>query len=215
MSHYETLGVPRDATAEEIKMAFRKKAQKAHPDKNNGDSSKMVALNRAYETLSDKDKREMYDRTGEDGKQPSVEDRAMQLVSQGFEAILDEDEIPPHANPIDLIKGSLAESIKRAKFEVKKCDAYIQKLNKRAARLKKKNKQGTNMWSFAIDGRRRKYEGGKANSMMFIEAATMAIAILEKEYEGVATEKEKPAKESHTHYYADLSGLFGEWKKGQ
>jgi len=62
-NYYETLGVPRDATQEEIKKKFRELAKKTHPDKTKEDSEEeMVELNKAYEVLSDEDLREKYDR---------------------------------------------------------------------------------------------------------------------------------------------------------
>ena len=60
MDHYNTLGVPREATADEIKKAYRKLAMEHHPDKG-GDINKFQELTNAYETLSDPDKRSQYD----------------------------------------------------------------------------------------------------------------------------------------------------------
>ena len=50
--YYKTLGVPRTATADEIKKAFRKLARKHHPDAG-GDEAKFKELNEAYEVLSE------------------------------------------------------------------------------------------------------------------------------------------------------------------
>jgi len=62
-NYYETLGVPRDATKEEIKKKFRELAMKAHPDKTKEDSEEeMIELNKAYEVLSDEERREKYDK---------------------------------------------------------------------------------------------------------------------------------------------------------
>jgi molecular chaperone DnaJ len=64
--YYEVLGVPRDASVEDIKKAFRKLAFQYHPDRNNdaGASDKFKEINEAYEVLSDEDKRASYDRYG-------------------------------------------------------------------------------------------------------------------------------------------------------
>lgn len=66
---YEILGVDRNATKEEIKSAFRKKARQYHPDVNKSPDAeeKFKELGKAYETLSDDNKRQTYDRYGEDG----------------------------------------------------------------------------------------------------------------------------------------------------
>jgi DnaJ family protein A protein 2 len=64
--YYDLLGVPKTATMDEIKKAFRKKALKEHPDKG-GDSEKFKDITVAYEVLSDKDKRDLYDKYGEEG----------------------------------------------------------------------------------------------------------------------------------------------------
>ena len=61
--YYKTLGVPRTATADEIKKAFRKLARKHHPDAG-GDEAKFKELNEAYEVLSDEKKRALYDQYG-------------------------------------------------------------------------------------------------------------------------------------------------------
>lgn len=61
---YELLEVPRDASEGDIKRAFRKLSLKYHPDKNPGNeeaASTFKQINRAYEVLSDKDKRQVYD----------------------------------------------------------------------------------------------------------------------------------------------------------
>ena len=64
--YYELLGVDKKATYDEIRKAFRKLALKNHPDRG-GDKEKFQELNAAYEVLSDKEKRDIYDKYGEDG----------------------------------------------------------------------------------------------------------------------------------------------------
>ncbi|MDR2677284.1 MAG: molecular chaperone DnaJ [Puniceicoccales bacterium] len=65
--YYDLLGVSRDASAEEIKKAYRKKAVQYHPDKNPGDKSaeeKFKQIAHAYEVLGNPQKRATYDRVG-------------------------------------------------------------------------------------------------------------------------------------------------------
>ena len=64
--YYELLGVEKTATYDEIRKAFRKAALKNHPDRG-GDKEKFQELNQAYEVLSDKEKRDIYDKHGEEG----------------------------------------------------------------------------------------------------------------------------------------------------
>ncbi len=65
--YYETLGVPRNATAEEIRKAYRRLARKYHPDLNPGDKSaeeRFKKVQEAYDVLSDEEKRKVYDQYG-------------------------------------------------------------------------------------------------------------------------------------------------------
>lgn len=66
---YKLLGISRDAGKKDIKKAYRQKSLEFHPDKNKeeGAAEKFAEINRAYEVLSDEEKRKIYDRHGEEG----------------------------------------------------------------------------------------------------------------------------------------------------
>ena len=74
--YYEILGVPKNASEEDIKKAYRKLAMKHHPDRNQGDASKLAEEKfkegkEAYEMLSDAQKRAAYDQYGHAGVDPN------------------------------------------------------------------------------------------------------------------------------------------------
>ncbi|ELP93396.1 chaperone protein DNAJ, putative [Entamoeba invadens IP1] len=66
LDYYKVLGVARNANDKEIKKAYRTLSLKYHPDKPTGDKVKFEEINRAYEVLSDKRQREIYDAGGEE-----------------------------------------------------------------------------------------------------------------------------------------------------
>ncbi|HSD55935.1 MAG TPA: molecular chaperone DnaJ [Candidatus Saccharimonadales bacterium] len=65
--YYDVLGVGKDASADEIKKAFRRMAIQHHPDKEGGDETKFKEVNEAYEVLKDSSKRQRYDQFGHAG----------------------------------------------------------------------------------------------------------------------------------------------------
>ena len=87
MNYYDALGVPKNADEATIKKAYRRKAQRMAPrtkeecaDPNR--SRALVALNKAYQTLRDAEKRAFYDLHGEDEKLSTPEQQAFQTICQ-------------------------------------------------------------------------------------------------------------------------------------
>jgi len=81
--YYELLGVEKTATYDEIRKAFRKLALKNHPDRG-GDKDKFQEINNAYEVLSDKEKRDIYDKHGEEGLKDGGAHAGGDIFSQMF-----------------------------------------------------------------------------------------------------------------------------------
>lgn len=71
---YDLLGVGKAATPSEIKKAYHKQAMRLHPDKG-GDPDDFKELQRAFEVLSDEEKRKRYDHTGEEGLDDDANDQ--------------------------------------------------------------------------------------------------------------------------------------------
>ena len=75
--YYKVLGLARNATEEDVRKAYRKMALRFHPDKNKsaGAEEKFKEIAEAYEVLSDKRKRDIYDKYGEEGLKGKLDRR--------------------------------------------------------------------------------------------------------------------------------------------
>src|ERR1700759_1978783 len=86
IDYYKVLGVNKNATADEIKTAYRKLARKHHPDLNPNDkeaNKKFQQVNEANEVLSDPDKRKKYDQYGKDWQHAEAFEKAQQSSGGG------------------------------------------------------------------------------------------------------------------------------------
>lgn len=94
-SLYEILGIDATASKEDIKKAYHEKAQETHPDKQGGSQEKFLEVSRAYKILSDEEKRQRYDDTGEEDDSTPREEDPKHLVLQVFLTVISN----PHFNP--------------------------------------------------------------------------------------------------------------------
>jgi DnaJ-class molecular chaperone len=86
--YYQTLGLPKTASAKEIKQAYRKLARRYHPDVNPGDKAaeaKFKEINEAYEVLGDPEKRRKYDELGANWRQYEQAQQAGGAPFEGFQ----------------------------------------------------------------------------------------------------------------------------------
>ena len=137
-THYEKLGVEQDASPEELKKAYRKKAMECHPDQHKNDPEKteqFQALVKAYDTLSDEDDRAYYDRTGEDKDETNPEHLARGMLVDCFQHLIDKE--GDRIFWVDLIG-----SIKKAfDADTEECKHVSNKANREITRLEKISKK--------------------------------------------------------------------------
>jgi len=144
MSHYDTLGVPRDASHDEIKQAFRRRSSEAHPDKG-GSDEQQAAVNAAWAVLGDAERRAEYDRTGQDAAPGSLEQEARSVLMQLFQAALDAAAVNVLLDVSQMLEKH-RQRLMQAQFEAKEKRA---RLVKRTGKIKAR--QGENLMQLLID----------------------------------------------------------------
>lgn len=149
-NHYDTLGVGNDATGEDIKKAFRKRASETHPDKNpSADGKEFALVSMAYECLSDEERRTKYDETGQDIDRPdSIEAAAYGLLEQIVSAGLD----GTGTDLLGFVTRQLTDIEMRSKSSQGTAEQAIKRLRKRRD-LISRTRDGKNLIHRIIDGK--------------------------------------------------------------
>lgn len=152
MNPYEVLGVAPDATQDQIRVAYKKKARLAHPDRKGGSEALMSALNVAKEILLDPRRRLSYDKNGE-GFTPekTVEQKAVDIIMQCFGNFLNE-AIKAGVN-IDIVKRTdvaLQLMIQTRVDRVRQIKREMLQLKDRRDAVRYKGR-GTNLYQQLID----------------------------------------------------------------
>lgn len=129
---YDVLAIAKDATAEQIKKAYRKLAMKHHPDKG-GDELQFKELSKAYSVLSDEAKRKRYDETGqvEEERDPFNE------ILASFVSDLQDNVDNLNADIIDIAKKKIKKEIKEINLARIQTENKIKYLNFFLKRIKK------------------------------------------------------------------------------
>jgi len=191
MNHYDTLGVGRDATADEIKQAFRRRSSECHPDKG-GDAEQQAAVNRAWETLGDPERRAEYDATGASAGPGSVQAEARDALLHLFRASIENSD-GDHVEEVRSMLAQHAAGLVRGQSE---CERKRARLLRRRGKVRVR--AGENLVHALIDEQVRALDQQLAKMPRGFEVNRMALEMLGS-YE--------MAEES-------LAGLISGWKAG-
>lgn len=150
MTPYEALGVAADADDATIKGAYRARAHKAHPDKG-GDADEFHAVQRAYDLLSDPERRKRFDETGDVGAAPDKRGRLVNFVAQLITQVIDSTGDIDHSDIIKLAEDHIRKQVADAKAQQLQMDEKIRKYEKTLKKLKFKG-QGENLVANLLRG---------------------------------------------------------------
>lgn len=212
MSHYDTLGVPRDADAATIKAAYRRLASQHHPDRG-GDKEKSAAVNDAYACLSDSERRARYDAGQDDELPPSPEEerrrQAMKILGAVIDGVL-EDPAIEHAGIVRTIRQELrnaTDKFKSKAADAKKAAARLERVRGRLVR--KAAAAGDDLVAMILGGKIDELQRREADSLKAVEDVKAAIEMLEG-YENEQVNAQPGAREvQHQQLQQAINQAFG------
>ncbi len=215
--HYSTLGIPRSATAAQIKHAYRKLASKHHPDRG-GDKEKSAAVNDAYACLSDPERRARYDASGEDRPAgPSPEDQRRLEVQQTLVKAIEESLNHPEVEHRGLIVTALGrldgalDAARQQQGKIAEAREMLEKLLKKVRR--KAAATGDDLVAMLVTGKLGELERALAANKHAIGVLGEARAMLEEYEDDSSTEAPKsPAMREIDAAMQQL--MFNQWGRG-
>jgi len=180
-SHYDVLGVPKDADENTIKRAYRKRASKAHPDKEGGNVDEMAKLNAAWECLGNAQRRLTYDKTGHDGEGPTVEHAGQSALMETFDIILNSGD---DKNIVPRVRDALQGKKRGLQQQVAQMDNATVGLTRARSKVKKKQPEGLHIYHVLIDKRLDQLRIARIDATRHLEEFDHALKLLD-EYESV------------------------------
>lgn len=175
MNHYETLGVERSATKEDITRAYRKKAVKQHPDAG-GDPAQFKALVIAYETLHDDASRDHYDKTGQ---QPDGRPTPQMIVAGMVLEAFTQDQVDPvrwMCNRIDESRAKMKQMKNASERQRQKFSRRLAKFE--SANVASKNQEAKEFIANQLRAKIASYEAEMATYDVEVELATATLTFL-------------------------------------
>lgn len=178
---YEVLGVAKDATPEQIKQAWRKASSAAHPDREGGSAERQQLVNRAYEVLSDAQRRKDYDANGVDNDAMSIEEEGRMQLMELFDRSASDERV---SNVVKHVLNVLHGRVAEYQAEVAHAHKIISRLRRVRGRVKMKKKDGDNLFHMIVDKKIKNVGGTIPQNQRLQRVAEASLKIL-AEYESV------------------------------
>lgn len=169
---YEVLGVAASATRKEIKKAYLKLASKLHPDKDSGDVEQFKSIQKAYDVLGDAEKRQQYDRTGDEDCR---KEDPFKLIVAVFAAIIEGGDFS--GNIITKVVKKVEAEMAAIMTNMGKHDNAIAKLQCVKGRI---STEGENLFEMLIDSKIDEIERRKQSDQKQIDEMIEIVIQLEK-----------------------------------
>src|SRR6478752_7702090 len=135
---YEILGVRRDATDEQVKAAYRRRAKATHPD-SGGDPEAFGRVQKAYELLLDPVRRKVFDDTGYDVELADPVDlQALMVVEKLVNQLTLDEREPGTFDPLARMRSDLSEEMRKARFSKRELERHAQRIEHHLERLEKR-----------------------------------------------------------------------------
>lgn len=149
MTLYDDLGVSKNADRATIKRAYRKRAQKLHPDRPEGNAERFHQITRAYDVLYDDARRAHYDQTGQDGQEDKQGDLMRRLAAL-FMQLVEQHDVD-RTDIVLLMRQAMQNAKQSTAASIGKAEKQISKYERAKKRLKK-NGGGENLFTQMLDG---------------------------------------------------------------
>lgn len=207
-THYDTLGVTRDAKPDDIKKAFRKRAKSCHPDHHDGNGSKEAEfkeLATAYNVLSNTDARRHYDATGEEKTAAHTTTmRAYELLAMLFQNLYQQN--GDKVFLVDII-AKMAEATHGMERDAKTTAGKLRKQNKILDKLmtRVKHKDGDQTILHSVLGKERQ---GNRQTMVKLRADMLVFRRVRVLLTDYSFEPDAPEPQAEAMWRTTLDGAY-------
>lgn len=205
MDLYKNLNLSKDANADDIKKSYRRLARKYHPDvsKEEGAEENFKAVQKAYEVLSDPERRAHYDRTGQT-RQEDPERAAMEMLAQAFATALRRTLEKPtdQVSAANRVLGEMQDTVNR---EINSTKNAVKKLKRHLGMVKTKDPHSINIYENIVKMEIERAEGMLQNYPKVLSSIERARKLL-KEFEAVAPDNNAQPPDLWQKLYTQYGG---------